>query len=395
MASGTMIVVAAVIVIVIIVAAFLLMGSGSVKVPGASNTTSTGTTNTSSSSGQSGQVPIAMTDPAQVPAGTQALVVTYSSVQADETGPSGSGWVSAAGSGSINLTSASSGSGQVIGHVSAATGAAISAVRLAVTSAYITVNGTTYNVTVPQQTLSAQVNGSTSVSSGSAVIVDVSPTLAAVYSQNTTAFVMAPTTKAVVASNTGASAQAGSRFSLNSNVQASLTAATPNIKITSASISASGNSTVLSITVNDNSNGGVVLNNVVVNGAVNATASSSAGANASVTGSINGILGGTTGTAGINASIIAALRVGFNLKAFQQTTFVASGSSLVQVTGAGSVSGSSGATVGSASSTTLSFNGETTYDSGVYHTTIVPGSSYTIVVTGQNGATASTVVTAT
>ncbi len=392
--SNTKTVAAAVIVVIVVLAigAFLLLGRS--PSPSVTQTTSSMPAQTTQSSSYSGQVPIAITDPAQVPAGTRALVVTYSSLQANESGPSGSGWVGASGSGTVNLTS-TVGSGQVIGYMKASAATTISAVEMTVTSAYIVVNGTAYNVTVPGQTITAQVAGQAAVDQNATVVVEVTPTVAAVYAHNTTAFVMAPSAKAVVVAGTGASADTGSVFSLNADVDASLSAATPSITITSANVSVSGNVTTIAVTVKDTSNATVSIENVVLDGQQDVTASTASGADASVAGDLNEILGGAGSSIGLNASASTALQVGANLHAFQQAVFAASSSGeLSQVSSAANIS-NSGIDLSPGSSATLTYSGQATYDSGLYTTAVVSGSSYSLAVGGQDGATASTTVTAT
>ena len=73
--------------------------------------------------------------------------------------------------------------------------------------------------------------------------------------------------------------------------------------------------------------------------------------------------------------------------------FSTSGSSLTQVSSNSNASGS--ASVSSGASTTFNYNSELVYDSGVLHSTVSSGSQYQIIVTGSNGAYATTNVTAT
>ncbi len=47
---------------------------------------------------------VQITDPPKVPQGTNALLVSYSSVQVHTSGTNQSGWVSAQGSGTLNMT---------------------------------------------------------------------------------------------------------------------------------------------------------------------------------------------------------------------------------------------------------------------------------------------------
>jgi len=387
---------AGVIIVIVIIGAFLLFGTGShTAAPNqttsqAYNTSSTGSTAVTSVAGQSSkQVPVIMTDPPQVPSGTSALVVAYSSVKVHTTGAQGSGWVNAKGNGTVDLMSITN-SSTVIGNANVSQGATIDAAQFYINSAYIVVNGTRYNVTVPGQTVTANVTSSAQANQSSQVIVDMTPTVAAVFNNNATTFVMAPSAKGTLVAASNASLQVGSSVSLSADAQASLQASAPNITITSANISVSGNVTTVTVNVNDNSGSAVTLNNVLVYGQQQTSTSHPLNASGS---SGLGVGIGSNLSIGLNAS--AALKVGEQIQAFQQIALVASGSgSLSQVLGAGSFS-NSGVTVSPGSNATLTYSSQLTYDSGLYQTRVVAGSPYRVVVTGNAGASASTEVTAT
>ena len=385
------------VIIIVAAAGFYLYSNGSSSSAGSRATTiATTVTTQASGSGSAAttETPITMTDPAQVPAKTQALIMSYSSLEVYETNTTGvSTWVSATGSGMVNLTSLSA-SGQIIGYANLTPGYTVSQVRFDVNSAFIVVNGTIYSVSTPP-VITAQVTGQTTVSQNSTVIVDTTPVVAASYTQNTTAFVMSSSAFATVAANTGIAVQSsagqsniGAYVSLNANASAALKSSTPNITILAASVASAGNSTSISVTVQDRSNVPVTLDSVVLYGQQNITTSASA--NSNVGGVIN--VGGTIVS---NANASLGISVGANLRAFQQTAFnVESSGSLALVTVAAGGS-NAGVTISPGSAATLNFSGTMSYDSGYYYGTVYSGKPYTITVTGQNSATASATVTAT
>jgi hypothetical protein len=360
-------------------------------------TTTSNSTNNGTSGTNSKKTPVMVTDPAQVPAGTKALVMSYSSVQTQS--GADAGWVQASGSGSVNLTSAVN-SSVVVGYVNTTAQSTVSAVRIYATSAYIIVNGTTYNVTVPSY-IAANVTGNTNVGSNSSVIVDVSPTVAAVYTSNSTWFAMNPSSKAVVVANATASGSVsvGSLISLNAQAKAALWVSTPNISINGLTVVADGNTTYITADVRDNSNRTVVLNSVIIYGTQNVSASQSASANASVVSSLNSALLGGSGSAKVSASAKALLGVGLNIKAFQSATFSLSstagsyslppGGNLTLVSSSSAFSSGGGVTVTPGSTVTLRYAGRMAYDSGAYHSGLVVGAPYKVVVTGSEGATSS------
>lgn len=206
-------------------------------------------------------VPILLTDPPQVPTGTSALVIAYSSMQVHTGGGAGSGWVTAGGSGNIDLMTLINTS-QTIATANVSSGSSVDMARFTVTSATITINGTTYNVTVPSGQVTAHITGKTTVNGTSSVLLDLAPTVAAIVTSNSTVFVLVPSVKAIVVSNGNSFliSHIGARANLNANVQAQLGQGSPNLNVTSASISvAPGNVTHISVTIKDDSNSSVTI----------------------------------------------------------------------------------------------------------------------------------------
>jgi hypothetical protein len=393
-----------VVLVIIVAAATLLSGLGSktgapVGVP---NTTQQQTTILQSSSGKYTSTPVVVTDPGHVPVGTQAMVISYSSLQVQQSGPSGSDWVNAnsMASGSVNLTAVQNGTSKVIGYANITPNATIAATKFIITSAYIVVNGTKYVVQVPNDQVIINITSATKInqSTKAGVIIDVAPTVSAVYNQNSTAYVMASTSaKAAIAKNISAQASAGvgAQVSLNANAKASLAAAAPNITITSANISVNGNVTTIYVTVKDNSNAAVTLNNVFMSGNQAVQASSSASSNASAVAGITGALGAgrSRGSIGLNTS--ALLKLGLNIEANGEIDFVvAPGGSMTAVTTGNEDFQGSGATIMAGQTSTFSYSSMLTYNSGTLIAKPKSGSQYQITVTGNSGAQASVTVTA-
>jgi hypothetical protein len=233
----------------------------------------------SSAAQSSNLVALQITDPAQVPVGTQSLVIAYSSLAVHLSNASGSsGWVSSNSTGSVNLLAVLNLT-QTIGTVSVPANASIDMVRFAVSSANITVNGTTYNVTVPSGMLTAHVTGRTSVSGGASVLLDLSPVVASIVTNTTTVFVLVPSVRAVVVGggSNSATLHVGARARLSENETAELEQTRPNVSITAASLSVSpGNVTSFSITLRDNSNESVVVKHVGFKGNLSVQFNSSA-----------------------------------------------------------------------------------------------------------------------
>lgn len=177
----------------------------------------------SSSSGRY-NVAVQMTDPPTVPAGTQALVISYSSVAVHVSGSNQSGWVSATGSGNVNIMAVTNVS-QMIANAKVAANSTVNIVRFNVTSARITINGATYNVTLPNNQVTVAVTGGQKINSSTAVLIDFYPTVNAQGSANGTVYMMVPAAKAIAISGNSTvsiNANIGSTASINANVRAML-----------------------------------------------------------------------------------------------------------------------------------------------------------------------------
>ncbi len=388
------------IVVVLIVIGAILLLSNQFSVPPAQGVhTTQGQASGQTTAGSAGTVtaPVMFTDPAHVPAGTDALVVDYSSVSVHSSGSAGSGWVAASGSGSVNLLAVVNVS-QVIGKANVSANSTINLVRLNVTSATITVNGTSYAVTLPNNNVTIAVTGQTKIGQSTGVLVDFAPTVTAVFNQNTTTFVMAPAARATVVANASAAAQAnvGENVALSANAKAELSVATPNITISSASVEVNGTNTKVSVTVSDNSNSSVVLNSVVVRGNESVVASPSAGFNLSIGNGLTGGVGlGQTAKGSANAQYKALAAIGLNIVAFNTLGFVATSGGSLSVPNSAADIMTSGYVLAPGTSATLTFSGTVAYNSGTLYATPKAGSAYEVSVISQDGAEASTAVTAT
>ena len=222
---------------------------------------------------------VQLTDPPQVPVGTSALVVTYSNVELHEAGQGNtSGFISTNASGTVNLMNLTNFT-QTIAALHVSSNQTFDMARFNITSASITINGTTYNVTVPSSELLVKISGTNSTSRGA--VIDLTPTIVEIYEQNQTLFVLVPSVRAVAIGSSAvnsSSVHAGFRVRVNSTTKARLDSIRPNISIVSESLSIAGNRTDLSVTVKNNANRTVQLKHVILEGYT----SFSFGANASV-----------------------------------------------------------------------------------------------------------------
>ena len=270
--SSTVKYAAAAVVIVIIAALIVISYTGVKSVKSASGV---GTTS----------LAFQLTDPPFVPLGTQALVVDYSSIKVHEIGSNGTAtWVNSSQSGSVDLMSLVNLT-QTIAELQVSTNSVINQAEFNITSASITVNGTTYPVSVPEPLITANVTGSTSINSTAtpSIIVDMSPTVLSIYTSNSTLFVMVPSVRAVIVPGINHGViRVGAKANLTATDRDYLGRVRPNITITNAQLSENNNYTTISVTVKDNSNASATLQNMLLFGIpsvrvfpyANATASS-------------------------------------------------------------------------------------------------------------------------
>ncbi len=230
--------IAAVVLILIIIGAVIWLAPSSPRTASTSSTqTSSGQTaaqhNSSvtstaqkASTASYATVPVGMTDPPSVPAGTQAVLITYSNVQVQTTGSNGTGWVDASGSGTVNALAVVNAS-QTIADAKIATNTAIDAVRMDVDSVKVIVNGTTYTATAPNS-ITADIASNSSVKADSAVLVDLASNVTSSTSlgsgnAGTTAYTYTDSsTKAMLTANASVSASVGSVADLSAGLKSSL-----------------------------------------------------------------------------------------------------------------------------------------------------------------------------
>ena len=155
---------------------------------------------------------IQLTDPPNVPNGTQALLVSYSSLQIRMRGSSG--WITDNTTGIVNLMSLANVS-EVVGKLKVPMNASVGTIRFNITSARILVNGMTYNVDVPNHQLSANVIG-VGAAGNMSVLMDMRTKIAS--TANAT-YMLVTSLKAVAVNNIDANEQVGSTNQLNVSVE--------------------------------------------------------------------------------------------------------------------------------------------------------------------------------
>ena len=259
----------------IIVVLAIIYVAISITHPPVPNTTPTTVTNVSYV--PLGTLAVQLTDPPHVPGGTQSLVIGYSGLALHEAGQSNStGFIDLNASGSVNLMNLTNFT-QTIAVAHVKLNQSFDMVRFNITSAKIDINGTVYNVSVPNNRLQIKISGLNGTSGGA--LVDLSPTVLQIYAANQTIFVMVPAARAITINNrsiNSTSIRVGFKAIVNADVKAKLEHIRPNITITGASLTATGNNTYLAVIVKNNANSSVTLKQVMLFGYMRSVISANA-----------------------------------------------------------------------------------------------------------------------
>ncbi|MHB1908696.1 MAG: hypothetical protein ACYCQJ_07465 [Nitrososphaerales archaeon] len=237
-----------------------------------SSSTSTGT---ASSLSNAGSIPllVQLTDPPNVPTGTQSLNLTYNNLDLHVLKDGAVvGWVKTGSSGTVNLQSLVNVS-KTIGIARIPNGSSVDQIRFDIVSVSINVNGTVYNVSTPSNTLIAPIAGGNKLENLSSTLLELSPTVTETSAGNATVpptFVLVPSATAVILSHPKTDqATVGAEAPLTSDDRAELEGAKGNVSIEAASLSVSGNRTMFSLTIKNTGNMSVALQAVTVHGRFN------------------------------------------------------------------------------------------------------------------------------
>ena len=202
-------------------------------------------------------VSVLLTDPPHVPSGTQALLVSYSSLKVLLSNNSVTFWKQINTSGTVNLLSLVNFS-KNLSSFNLPANSIVKRMSIRISNATITVNGTNYPVILTNNNISVNVFYSSKNTSAYNILLDLFPTVSAVVSGNQTTFIMSPSATAATVvkryTNQGPVGANGGLIQLSGGDENALRASRANISITNASISDLGNETIVSITVSDNSN---------------------------------------------------------------------------------------------------------------------------------------------
>ncbi len=342
---------------------------------------------------------VQLTDPPNVPVGTQWLNLTYSNLElyVVKEGTS-TGWTATGSSGTVNLQSLINIS-KTIGIIQIPNGSSVDQIRFDIASVQINVNGTVYSVDTPNSALIVPITGGNKLESLSSTLLQLSPTVTETVATAGTAptFLLVPSATAVIREGSQVSqdqAKVGAETQLTSNDRAELEGARGNVSVVSTTLSVSGNKTSFSITIKNSGNVSVALEAVSLHGGFNVSSTSTSCQTSQSTSTTMGSEDSST-----DSNPCASSEVEYP----NELVFLANASStsLVPVNGSDTIQSSNALILQHGQSVTLSFSGTiiiTQGDTGNLQTiTLFPilGNTYSVNAEFTNNAEAVVQVNAT
>ncbi|MGC8479408.1 MAG: ArsR family transcriptional regulator [Candidatus Micrarchaeia archaeon] len=225
------------------------------------------------SSNASYYLSIQIIDPPHVPQNTTALFLNYSSLSVNVLKSNGTyEWINSTNGGTLNLMSLINVS-SIIANTNVKSNDIIKGIALKIKNSSIVINNNTYPVYPVTNYIYANISSNSLVDSNSSILIDFSPTVSSVYTDNGTTFVMYPVVKALFYSNYKNNGKAlGSKFTLNNSEFTLINRVyqlRQNLEVTYSNISTYNNKTKIVVTVKNIGNKTVNLTQIIVSGKIN------------------------------------------------------------------------------------------------------------------------------
>ncbi len=204
-----------------------------------------------------------LTDPPTVPRGTQALIINYSSLEAHVVGPGNTtGWVSGYGNGTLDLLGLVN-SSRIIGLTNVADGRTVDMVRFNINSAKIVINGTAYNVSVPNGQVTADIGTYPEQRNPEEVLIDLFPSVVTEYNGNTTSFSLLVDVKAIAQPQTNP-IRFGMIMGLKHKQAIIFRNLSNDVYLSNATILQQDNSTYMAVSLSNQGNQSIVIKHIIV-----------------------------------------------------------------------------------------------------------------------------------
>jgi DNA-binding transcriptional ArsR family regulator len=220
---------------------------------------------------QTANIPISITDPPQVPIGTQALYINYSSLKVAVWQNGSLRWIGSNASGRLDLITLVNQT-QILANLNLPQNSTVHEITFRIASASVVIDNTTYGVYVTNSNVTAQIVNSGRVNRSSGLLLDLSPVVTATYSDNITRFVMMPAVRAVIVSGHDLNGQKASEengenhYLLPDDCKRILSQMDTNLTITAASLQTAQNTTSLSVSLQNNGRSNVTVFGVLLYG---------------------------------------------------------------------------------------------------------------------------------
>ncbi len=217
-------------------------------------------------SGRYATVNVLLTDPPHVPLGTESLYINYTSIKLHVANTTE--WISVNASGRVNLMSLVNVS-KMIGLAKIPEGANIDKVSFTIQNGYINIDNKTYGLYIGSNQITEDITGLRKINSTEDILVDFSPAVLALYSNNSVSFEMIPSLSAEVINDRQLVPHqyvGGEMFAFENNAEYNLSALRNGLNITTANIESRGNITRIVVTVKDVSNTSINLSHIEIFG---------------------------------------------------------------------------------------------------------------------------------
>ena len=236
------------------------------------NTTTTTTTTATNSS--SGTLALLLTDPPILPVGAENLTLSYKGIILHSSGQN----YSVNESGSINLLSLVNLT-QTLAVLKIPANTVFDSVTFDNASATIKINNISYTVMIPSGSFTARIKNNNTLSSNSAVLIDMSPSIVQIYNNSNSTFILHPEAIATIVSQNNVSAKVFTPHSvnpLNLNETKILKDLKSSIKLGNITLSDFNNTLSLSVSVINNGTSNVTIKHIMVIGFMSGSTNGSA-----------------------------------------------------------------------------------------------------------------------
>lgn len=242
----------------------------------------TSTKTSQSQQGSPGNFVVLLTDPPDVPSGTTQLNLTYSGLALQVIFPNGtSKWVSVKASGTVDLLVLVNVT-QTIASTNIPAGSTVERIQFSISSVSATINGQIFPVTTLSNQLIVSIsNRGNTTQTSSGALLQLNPTLVQIRASNSTGgsvnyYVLVPSATAIIKPSVSQEqAKVGAKTKLETRDMDDLAHAergvSKNVTITSATLTVSGTTTKLTITLKNQGSTNATIFGLTLHGQFNAT----------------------------------------------------------------------------------------------------------------------------